>query len=102
MNTFDYVLEATQNSMKANIQASTTESARLGLLAEEAFELGQSALKLQRVLGGIKTECPEEKAREDLYKEAADVYNAIALLGLDMTKIRKYQNAKLKKLNDRY
>lgn len=55
--------------------------AMLGQLAEEACELGQAALKLQRILMGTNpTPVSEGEARADLLEEATDVDDCLDLL----------------------
>ena len=53
----------------------------LGQLAEEAAELAQAALKLQRIIHGTNpTPVTEEEARENLLEEADDVNLCLAVL----------------------
>lgn len=73
------------NGMMQELIDSHTEEELLSLLAEEAMELGQAALKLRRAQGvGSPTDLTEQEAIDKLKEEFTDVCLMAEALGLEV------------------
>lgn len=79
----------------------------LAVLAEEATELAQAALKLRRTMDSVKDKNPTNmsgyEALDNLIEEIADVQNAwMVLLSLDLERTVKDINATIARKYDRW